>query len=84
MKHFTKPGFWTSYNDLPDPVKKAADKSFRLLKSDPDHPSLRLKPVGRLWSARVSLEYRALAVKDGDNLIWFWIGHHNAYDRIIR
>jgi hypothetical protein len=33
---------------------------------------------------RVGLHYRALAVEDGDDLIWFWIGTHAQYDAIIR
>ena len=28
--------------------------------------------------------YHALAVVDGDTVIWFWIGPHNEYDRLIK
>ena len=84
MRHFTRPAFWTSYNALPDAAKQAADKCYQLLRANPHHPSLRLKSVGRFWSVRASLEYRALAIKDGEDLIWFWIGHHSDYDKIIR
>ena len=27
---------------------------------------------------------RALAVKDGSDFIWFWVGKHDEYDRLIR
>jgi hypothetical protein len=29
------------------------------------------------------LHYRALAVADGSDLVWFWIGTHAEYDRIL-
>ena len=69
---------------LPIAVQKLADKNFELLKSDGKHPSLHFKNVGRYWSARVGLDFRAVAVKADDGFIWFWIGTHRAYDRIIR
>lgn len=83
MNHFATPAFWKCYRSLPDPIQKLADKSFALLSENPRHPSLHLKSVGRYWSARVSLDYRVLAVRDGDDLVWFWIGLHGEYDRLI-
>ena len=47
------------------------------------HPFARTASLRRFWSARVSLDYRALAVRDGDDLLWFCIGHHREYDRLI-
>jgi hypothetical protein len=32
----------------------------------------------------VSLGYRALAGVQGDTVIWFWIGSHADYDRLLR
>jgi hypothetical protein len=40
-------------------VRDLADKNFRLLKTDPSHPSLHFKKLGKVWSARVGLHYRA-------------------------
>jgi hypothetical protein len=65
-------------------VRDAADHSFALLKHDPRHPSLQLKKIGRFWSARVGLRYRALAVEESGDLVWFWIGSHAEYDALIR
>jgi hypothetical protein len=48
-----------------------ADKNFALLKSDPRHPSLQFKKVGRFWSVRVGLRYRALAAEANGDLVWF-------------
>jgi hypothetical protein len=29
------------------------------------------------------LGYRALAVKEGDAIIWFWIGSHAEYEKLL-
>ncbi|WP_445944940.1 ParE family toxin-like protein [Rhizobium sp. WSM1274] len=55
-----------------------------MLKQDPRHPSLHFKRVGRFWSARVGTSWRALAVRDGDDIIWFWIGSHADYDKLLK
>ena len=61
----------------------AADRAFKLLKANPRHPSLRLKNVGKYYSVRVGLHHRALGVPINDGILWFWIGSHEEYDRII-
>lgn len=84
MKHFASPEFWFHYRQLPEEIQKLADKNFELLKSDARHASLRLKKVGPFWSARVGLHYRALAKDRKEGLVWFWIGAHDVYDKLIR
>ncbi|MCG2630237.1 hypothetical protein L6654_26770 [Bradyrhizobium sp. WYCCWR 13023] len=84
MKHAASPRFWKSYEALPANVQRLADANFRLLKSDPNHPSLQFKRVGRYWSARVGLRYRALAVEANGDYVWFWIGSHADYDRLVQ
>ncbi|MDF1598498.1 hypothetical protein PZ895_01760 [Mesorhizobium sp. YIM 152430] len=83
MKHHTNPAFWSHYDRLEPEIRRLADKNFALLKADPLHPSLRFKRVGRLWSARVGLNHRALCVRRDDDCVWFWIGTHAEYDRLI-
>ncbi len=84
MRHRASPSFWAAYRDLPDPVRSLADKNFDLLKAGPAHPSLHFKKIGRYWSARIGLRYRALAVETDGDLLWFWIGSHADYDAMIR
>jgi hypothetical protein len=36
-----------------------------------------------LWSARVTLDYRALAVEAPNGYVWLWIGQHDEYEKII-
>ena len=84
MSHFTDPGFLKHYQQLGPSVQRLADRNFRRLKAQPDHPSLHLKQVGRFWSVRVGLHWRALAVRDGDDFVWLWIGSHADYDALLR
>jgi len=84
LTHYAAPEYWRRYNALPESIRKLADRSFELLKSDPRHPSLHLKKAGRFWSVRVGLHHRALAVDAPDGLLWFWVGTHAEYDRLIQ
>jgi len=76
--------FWSLFADLPESVQKVARKNFDLLKDDPSHPSLHFKKVGKMWSARAGINHRALAVEDGADFIWVWIGPHDEYRRLIK
>jgi len=83
VKHLASPRFWRHYRLLPENVRNLANKNFELLKADPHHPSLHLKKVGELWSVRVGAHYRALGLARLDEIVWFWIGSHAEYDRLI-
>jgi len=82
--HRTTERFWQCFESLPDPVQKISKKNFELLKINPSHPSLHFKKVGTFWSARIGMNYRALAVEDGNDFIWVWIGTHDEYERMIK
>ena len=82
--HRTAPRFWRQFGRLPEPVQRVARRNFRLLVENPRHTSLRFKKkVGGFWSARVGGDHSALAVEDGDDFIWVWVGAHDEYDRLI-
>ena len=76
--------FWKFFVRLPAFIKRHAEESYALLKENPRHPSLHFKKVGKFWSVRIGLNYRALAVEDGSNFIWVWIGSHDDYERMIK
>ena len=84
MKHRATADFWERYHDLPEPVRKLADKNFALLRDNPRHPSLQFKKIGELWSARVGLGHRVLAIEESGGFSWVWIGSHAEYDRLLR
>lgn len=81
--HKAAPRFWRQFQELPASVQHTARRNFELLKTNPRHPSLRFRNVGRYWSARVSDAYRAVAIQDDGDFIWFWIGNHDDYLRVI-
>jgi len=76
--------FWTLFAHLPNAIQVVARKNFELLKENPSHPSLHFKKVGNLWSVRAGINYRALAVEDGEDFIWIWIGSHDEYRRFVK
>jgi hypothetical protein len=85
MRHFKDPAFQPLYDALPARVRRRADKNFALLKRDPKHPSLHFKRIrDDLWSVRVGLSYRALAIEGDDGFQWFWIGSHADYEATIK
>ena len=83
MKHYVSPKFWTLYEALPAQIRELADKNYRLLKTDPRHPSLHFKKLGGHWSVRIGAHYRALAVEVEGGMYWIWIGTHAEYDKIV-
>ena len=81
------PRFKKAFSELPQEIKDAARESYRRFRDDPSHPSLHLKqvhPSEPIYSVRISLQYRALAVKEGNTYVWFWIGSHSQYDVLLK
>ena len=37
-----------------------------------------------VYSVRVSIDYRASGELDDGDTVWFWIGHHQEYDRLLK
>jgi len=80
----TTNGFWKCFDSLPESVRIQAKTKYDLWQREPFHPSLHFKELtDDLWSARITLDYRALARRRGDLIVWFWIGTHGEYDRLI-
>lgn len=82
--HRTTDRFWKCFAKLPAHIQDLAKDNVELLKNDPKHPSLHFKKVGKFWSARVGLNYRALAFEDGEDFIWVWVGAHDEYMKMIK
>jgi hypothetical protein len=83
LKHFASTQFWRAYQLLSPEVRALADKNFQLLKADPHHPSLHFKKIGNLRSVRVGARYRALGLDKPEGVVWFWIGSHADYDKLL-
>ena len=83
IRSYAVASFWSHYNALPVEVRRLADKQFRLFSADPGHRSLGFARKGAMWTAEVGRSYRAMARKKGDDLYWFWIGSHEAYNNVL-
>ena len=73
--------------DCPAEIRERARSAYRRFAVNPSHPSLQFKRVHTvepLYSVRIALGYRALAMKEHDTLIWFWIGRHDEYERLLK
>lgn len=87
MRSFTQPSFWAAYRRLPERVRSQAREAYRQFAEDPYHPSLQFKRVSQrhpVYSARINVDYRVLGVRDGRDIVWFWVGPHHEYDRLLR
>ena len=84
MNHYAAPSFWSHFNALPPEIQELAQKNYALLSEDPWHPSLHFKRVGKYWSVRVGLHYRALGKPIAEGVLWGWIGTHAEYNRLTR
>ena len=83
--HITR-RFREMFAALPEHVQKQAREAYRLFRQNPFHPGLHFKEVHAdplLYAARVGISYRAVCVRDGDTVVWFWIGSHAAYDQLL-
>ncbi len=84
FRHKATGDFWILYRQLPSETQALAAKNYALLKEDARHPSLQFKKVGKLWSARIGLYYRAVAIPIPEGFLWIWIGRHDEYDQILK
>lgn len=86
ISHAT-PEFWACFEKLPPRIQAHAKAAYALWAADSHHPSLHFKPVPSagedVWSVRIGIHWRALGTKSGPEMIWFWIGSHADYDRVV-
>ena len=54
--------------------------------SDAWYPSLHFKPVHSglpVYSIRITRDYRAVGILQNEKIIWFWVGSHSDYDKLL-
>ncbi len=86
MTSETTPKFWKYYDKLPQSIQEVAKKAYQICQKDPYNPSLKFKQIHSIkpiYSVRIGLNYRAVGIKDGDTVIWFWIGSNSESDEVI-
>jgi mRNA-degrading endonuclease RelE of RelBE toxin-antitoxin system len=87
MKSFTTERFRKLYRKLPKDVRDQAREAYKKFIDDPHHPSLQFKKVHTnrpIFSARININYRVIGVRDDDEIVWFWIGSHADYDKLLK
>ena len=87
MKSHLTDDFLKCFKELPDRIKRLARENYKLWRRDAFHPSLEFKRVGKkypTYSVRVGLGWRALGFKDNSTMVWFWVGSHAEYERLIK
>ena len=71
------------YDDLPLPARALAVETYKKWTKNPDTLGLHFKPLrgyDDIWSINVGDHYRAVAVRDGNTVVWIWIGTHEAFN----
>ena len=84
MKFYRTERFKKSYKKLPLQIKKLAKKQFRLLLSNPRHPSLNIKKMQDLrniWEGRITESYRFTFQIEKDCYVFRNIGTHKILKR---
>jgi len=86
VKSFTSRRFRELYADLPEHIRLQSRRAYQLFRGNPSHPGLNFKKVdeeNNIYSARIGRGYRALGQMDGSEIVWFWIGPHGEYERLV-
>ena len=86
MKSRATQKFWACFEKLPANVQDRARGAYRLFRENHLHPSLQFKqvhPAKPIYSVRITRDYRAVGVMSDSTMVWFWIGSHAEYDRLL-
>lgn len=86
MKSSLTHDFIKYFRKLPNRIQQQARKNYKLWKLNPYHPSLEFKKVHHIepiYSVRIAIGWRALGLKEREEINWFWIESHADYDSII-
>ncbi len=86
MKSITTERFRKLFRDLPEESRTQAREAYKQFIENPQHPGLQFKRVrtGKsVYSARINKNYRVLGVLSGDEIVWFWIGTHDEYMKLL-
>ena len=73
--------FWKHFDALPSAIQRLGREKYALWKRDPRHPSLHFEERRNgIWVVRIGDHYRALGLREGEVIAWFWIGTHEEYN----
>ncbi|MCI0332410.1 MAG: hypothetical protein L0228_04210 [Planctomycetes bacterium] len=87
MNSHTTQSFRDALALLPTNIQKRARAADRRFRTNPRHSGLQFKKVHNtrpVYSARINDDYRVVGTMDGNDIVWFWIGKHEEYERLLR
>ena len=87
MNSKTTSNFRNMLATLPRQIQQNAQETYKRFILNPNHPSLQFKKVHHalpIYSVRINVDYRAVGELDGNDIIWFWIGPHSEYEKLLR
>jgi mRNA-degrading endonuclease RelE of RelBE toxin-antitoxin system len=87
MISHTTEGFRKLLEHLPQEIQRQAKDAYSKFQEDPYHPSLHFKRVHStrpIYSARISRDYRSIGILKENEIIWYWIGSHSEYDKLLK
>ena len=87
MNSNTTEHFWKCYAELPLTIRKSAKEAYKQFLRDPYYPSLHFKQIHStrpVFSVRITKNYRAIGIIQGEDILWFWIGAHADYNKILK
>ncbi|MBM4050237.1 MAG: hypothetical protein FJ279_34510 [Planctomycetes bacterium] len=86
MRSHLSGDFIARFRRLPSRIQRVARRNYKVWKENPWHPGLQFKLVGKrrlVYSVRVGIGWRAMGVKVDGAIVWFWIGSHAEYERLV-
>ena len=87
MKSSVTKEFRELLEQLPVEIQRQAERNYALWRINPHHNSLQFKRVSQrqpIYSVRVGMGYRALGLREDNQIYWFWIGTHAVYDELLK
>ena len=72
---------------LPQERPSTLPRAYRRFHANPRHPGLHFKKVHRtrpVYSARINDDYRVSVKWMSNDIVWFWIGKHEEYERLLK
>ena len=78
--------FLKQFRALPAAAQQQTREAYKLFKENPRHGGLQFKCIDPRepprYSVRIGAHYRALGYLEGDTVTWYWIGTHEAYNKL--
>jgi len=86
MRSRTTKAFRKLLDSLPDEVQKQAKSSYRAWRKNVWASNFEFKRVHSskpFYPVRVNYSYRAVGIRNGNEVSWFCIGSHADYDNVV-